>query len=85
MDSHSSAAPHAHGMDGHGGHHAHGGHSGHNHGHMVADFRKRFWVCLVLTGPVLALSPMIQVTLGGRWAFAGDTAVLAGLASAIYF
>ena len=37
---------------GHGAHAAHaGGHAGH-HAHMVADFRRRFWVSLVLTLPV---------------------------------
>lgn len=29
----------------------------HGHGAMVADFRRRFWVSLVLTVPILALSP----------------------------
>jgi len=27
---------------------------------MVADFRRRFWVSLILSVPVLALSPLIQ-------------------------
>jgi hypothetical protein len=40
------------------------GHKGdHDHGyhiHMVADFRRRFWVSLVVTLPILVLSPMIQ-------------------------
>lgn len=39
--------------------HAHGDHHGHHH-HSVEDFRKRFWISLVLTLPVLILSPMIQ-------------------------
>ena len=58
----------------HGSHDGHSGHAGHDHGQMVADFRKRFWVCLLLTIPVLALSPMIQhvLGLGEGWRFAGD-------------
>jgi P-type Cu2+ transporter len=31
---------------------------------MVAEFRRRFWLTLLLTGPILALSPMIQMMLG---------------------
>nr|WP_199177839.1 hypothetical protein [Petrotoga sp. SL27] len=30
--------------------------NGHDHGGMIADFQKRFWVSLVLTIPILALS-----------------------------
>jgi P-type Cu2+ transporter len=54
---------------------------------MVADFRKRFLVCLGLTVPVLSLSPMIQMALGqtGRWRFAGDMYMLALISSIIYF
>lgn len=46
---------------GQGGHPASGisaGHSG--HADMVSDFRRRFWICLVLTVPVVLLSSMIQ-------------------------
>jgi P-type Cu2+ transporter len=54
---------------------------------MVADLRKRFWISLLLTLPVLALSPMIQHTLGvGEiWRFAGDAYILVALSSVIYF
>ncbi len=41
----------------------HGGHQSH-HAHMVADFRRRLWITLVLTVPVLALAPAIQSVLG---------------------
>src|SRR5664280_3597260 len=42
--------------------HADSGHADHkdHHAHMVADFRKRFWISLVLTLPILALSPMLR-------------------------
>ena len=54
---------------------------------MVADFQKRFWTCIVLTLPVLALSPMIQhaLGLGEQWHFSGDVYILTVLSSAIYF
>jgi len=76
--------------DAHGQHEAQGtqtGHGGHDHSHMVAEFKRRFWVSLLLTLPVLLLSPMIQhaLGLGASWRFPGDTYVLAILASVIYF
>ncbi len=77
-------AGHGHAAHGDGG--GHGGHHDH-HAHMVADFRKRFWISLALTLPILLLSPLIQKLLGmdGRLAFAGDRFVLWGLSSAVYF
>ena len=65
----------------------HGGHAGHDHGQMIADLRRRFWVCLALTVPVLILSPTLrQVSgLGDQWRFAGDLYLLVGLSSIVYF
>ena len=74
----------------HGMHHEkdHAGHdhAGH-HAHMVADFRKRFWISLLLTVPILILSPMIQkfLGLGELIRFPGDSYVLFGLSSAVFF
>jgi Cu2+-exporting ATPase len=61
-------------------------HTGH-HAHMAADFRKRFWISLVLTLPILALSPLLQKLVGLRDAirFAGDIYVLFGFASAVFW
>ena len=43
----------------------HAGHGGHvDHGGHEQLFRRRFWVCLVLTIPVLLFSPAIQVWFG---------------------
>ena len=42
----------------------HAGQDGHDHEAMIADFRRRFWVSLALTVPILLLSPMIQRFLG---------------------
>ncbi|MFL6292917.1 MAG: heavy metal translocating P-type ATPase [Thermoanaerobaculia bacterium] len=84
---HESAA----GSASHGGHGNHGGqgkqagHGGHDHGAMIADFRRRFWVSLALTVPVLALTPMIRRMLGVEWAFPGDGFVLLALSSFIFF
>ncbi len=62
------------------------GHQDH-HAHMVEDFRKRFWVSLVVTIPILILSPMIQEFLGVRdlLRFRGDELVLFGLSTFVYF
>jgi len=64
------------------GHDAHGGHA-----MMVADFRKRFWISLIVTVPILLLSPLIQQLLGleGIIKFPGDTYLLFVLSSAVYF
>jgi Cu2+-exporting ATPase len=41
------------------------GHEGHDrHAMMIHDFKKRFWISLILTVPILLLSEMIQHWLG---------------------
>src|SRR2546425_4990316 len=56
------------------------------HAHMVDDFRRRFWVSLALTLPVLATSEMVRHLLGlrGGLAFPGDRYVGFAFASAVY-
>ncbi len=90
-------ADHAHGMGheaaGEHGAMAHqpgksGGHSEHSqHQHMVADFRRRFWVSLAITAPVLLLSPSVRSFFGFKDAilFAGDKYVVFGLCTVIFF
>lgn len=62
-------------------------HSSHNKhaGHHTQDFLKRFWICLVITIPVLLLSHMIQQWFGFEISFSGDNYVLLLLSSFIYF
>lgn len=80
----------------HNNHHEHDGRHGHkhnhqdhhaHHAHMVADFKRRFCVSLILTAPVLALAPMIQTWLGLRQAldFPGDSYVQFVFASVLFF
>src|SRR3990167_7392004 len=71
----------------HGADHSTAGHSGHsNHGAMVQDFKKRFWVSLALTVPVLILSPIIQQFLHLEvLSFKNDMYVLFILSSIIFF
>src|SRR5690625_3509871 len=68
-------------------HSEHSGHGGHDHGTMVADYRRRFWLVLVLTPPVLLLSPMIQHLFGitEALAFPGDRYVIFVLSTMAYF
>lgn len=54
-------------------------------GHHTEDFLKRFWICMVLTIPLLLLSHMIQQWLGFTITFSGDKYVLLGLGCVIYF
>lgn len=63
------------------------GHAGHDHAAMVADYRRRFWVSLALTVPVLALSPMIQEFLGLHEVllFPGSDYVLFALSAIVFF
>ncbi len=58
-----------------------------HHEMMIADFRRRFWISLVLTVPILVLSPAIQqfVGLEGKLSFSGDSYALFALSSVVYF
>ncbi|MFH1501844.1 MAG: copper-translocating P-type ATPase [Candidatus Eisenbacteria bacterium] len=53
---------------------------------MAADFKRRFFICLVVTLPVLALSPMIQELLGLERSldFTGDVYVIFVLSSFVF-
>ncbi len=78
----------------HAGHHPHEGHppgkeAPHHdhHAHMIADFKRRFLVSLLVTIPILLLSPMLQTLVGlrERLRFAGDEYVLLALSSFVFF
>jgi P-type Cu2+ transporter len=61
--------------------HASGGHAG----HMIADFRRRFWICLALTVPILLLSPAVQSAFHLKALhFTGDRYVLFALATVVF-
>ena len=66
-------------------------HSGHNrsahHGHMIEDFKKRFWISLGITIPILLLSPLVQQFLGLKETlrFSGDLYVLFALSTFTFF
>ncbi|MBC7588950.1 MAG: copper-translocating P-type ATPase [Chitinophagaceae bacterium] len=60
------------------------GHEGHNHNAMIADFKKRFYVVLVLTIPIMLLSEMIQHFMGVDWQFAGSKYILFALSTIVF-
>jgi Cu2+-exporting ATPase len=64
----------------------HSDHSGHNHhAGMIDDFKKRFYIVLGLTVPIMALSPMIRLWLGIEWGFPGSDYVLLLLSTFVFF
>ncbi|MHB8962349.1 MAG: copper-translocating P-type ATPase [Saccharofermentanales bacterium] len=84
---HEMNAPHAgHDMGtSHAGHDINNQHAGHDHhAMMVADFRRRFFISIILMVPILALSPMIQMFLGVNWRFLGDSYLLFGLSTILF-
>lgn len=64
--------------------HEHHSHQEH-HAHMVEDFKKRFYISLIVTIPILILSPMIQSFAGVEFGFTGDKYILFILATFIFF
>lgn len=60
-------------------HHSH-------HQHMIDDFKKRFWISLILTLPILAMSPMLQTLFGltETLSFNGDKYLLLIFSTAIF-
>jgi Cu2+-exporting ATPase len=77
-----------HDHDHSGSHHS----TGHQHsggdkhaGHHVDDFKKRFYICLIITIPIMALSPMIQMFIGVHWRFPYDTVLLFLLSTFVFF
>ncbi|CAN5616730.1 heavy metal translocating P-type ATPase [soil metagenome] len=58
----------------------------HNHHQMmVDDFRKRFYVVLILTIPIMLLSEMIQTWIGFHFQFPGSNYLLFILSTAVFF
>ncbi|WP_435825887.1 copper-translocating P-type ATPase [Micromonospora zamorensis] len=72
------------GHDKHGGHDRHAEHDKHA-GHDPAMFRRRFWVCLALTIPVVLASHLVWDQLGLSWDVPGRTWVGPVLGSAVFW
>ncbi len=52
-------------------------------GHSIADFKKRFFISLIITIPILVLSPTIQSILKYSASFYGSNIIIAVLASIV--
>ena len=75
-----------HGSGDHSGHIPGHGQMGHDHHKMmISDFRKRFWVTLVFTIPILFFSPMIQDFFGYEYLLPGNPYILFALSTVVYF
>jgi Cu2+-exporting ATPase len=58
---------------------------GRHEGHSVGDFRRRFWMCLVVTVPVILISPGLPFVPGGRIVnMPGADWILLGLSTFLY-
>lgn len=60
-------------------------HDEHDHSDMVEDFKRRFFISLIITLPILVLSPMIQGFIGVDWRFVNDQYILFALSTIIFF
>jgi Cu2+-exporting ATPase len=64
--------------DGGDGHHDH-------HAHMMEEFRRRFWISVILSLPVMILAPVVQGLLGVALGFPGDRYVQFAFSSIVFF
>src|SRR5437868_6620691 len=66
--------------------HGHGGHDGHaGHASHAEMFRRRFWICLILTVPTVGYSSMVQDWLGYTAPqFSGHTLVAPVFGTAVF-
>ncbi|MCH8907750.1 MAG: copper-translocating P-type ATPase [Candidatus Heimdallarchaeota archaeon] len=67
-----------------GDHVEHGDHKNH-HEMMIVDFKRRFYVSLILTIPILILADIVQDFLGFELSFQGDKFLMFILSSILYF
>ncbi|MBX3045215.1 MAG: cadmium-translocating P-type ATPase [Candidatus Kapabacteria bacterium] len=75
---HHDKSGHKNQPDSHNDHHDH-------HVMMIEDFKKRFWISLFITLPIVVLAPMIQELVGYELRFNGDRYVQFVLSSIIFF
>ena len=55
-----------------------------HHAMMITDFKKRFYVVLALTIPIMLLSTMIQHFMGVNWYFSGSAYILFGMSTVVF-
>lgn len=72
------------GMD-HSDHSRHDIEHSQHHAAMIEDFKKRFWVVLALSIPIIILSEMVQMLFGYTLSFPGSKIILFVLSSIVFF
>ncbi len=83
---HAAHGEHAGGQHDHGEHGEHGEHDhGAHHAQMIADFRRRFWVALVLTVPIVLTAPLVQRVFRFTFTLPGDPWTRWVLSSVVFF
>ncbi|MGJ3236775.1 copper-translocating P-type ATPase [Marivirga sp.] len=66
--------------------HEHENHDHHeHHAEMIKDFKKRFWISIILTIPIMILAPMIQELLGYELRFQYDRFIQFGISTVVFF
>jgi Cu2+-exporting ATPase len=66
--------------------HEHENHDHHeHHAEMIKDFKKRFWISILLTIPIMILAPMIQDLLGYELRFQYDRYIQFVLSTVVFF
>ena len=84
-DQHENNEKHNHEKE-HNSNDEHGGHDHHNHHEMmIDDFKRRLFISLIVTIPILILSPMVQGWMNIEITFTGSSYLLFALATFIYF
>ncbi|HKK60901.1 MAG TPA: copper-translocating P-type ATPase [Salinivirga sp.] len=73
-----------HEHESHNHHHEHHDHTEH-HKMMIKDFQKRFWISLLLTLPILVLSPLVQSILNYTLEVPGHKWILFALSTVVFF
>lgn len=71
--------------NGHNGHQDHSHNHGDHHKHMAEDFKKRFFISIFITIPVLLFSSTIQGWFGFELDFTGRSYVVFALATVLFF
>src|SRR5699024_7347559 len=82
-ETHSNHSQHNH--DDHQSHGDHSHHGHHDHGDMVTDFKKRFYISLIITIPILILSPMLQDLVGLDFQVPFQSYILFLLSTFVFF
>jgi len=65
--------------------HGHGGHSGMDHSMHMGNLKPKFFISLVLTIPIILMSPMMGIDLPFQFQFAGSEWIVLILATILFF